>query len=697
MGNIKITLQGGLHADYGIFNLDANMLRYIKVDVITSGDQYVESQEAGYQHGSTSGLRDHEGIKPIDSNIPVWDNYGPTLATKLTNYYKDKIQSMSSDEIWDNYSIYGNQFSLEFDKEEGEQDVAYDGSELSYVSYLNEEVPFDTRVYKTYDLETLYNSGIEMKAYIIHFSKYYYVYNTVSGSQQTLRPLLYYASDLDLYNMGIYEMQESGEEDVTGIPYVRNLIGLEWYRHKSGWHRCEEIYHTVRSFDTTARFNSNVVGAYGDPTNFCEDEESSGNGHDWSQFATNPKDRPTFENYSTKEWGSIPEGFSLWGLGGDHGYYICSNNTPYSDDTTKLPNTYTSVFNPSSKLRWRNSESGGHVHSSEGGNDSLLGVMFRFDKNNNHHLFNTYFPVEGNAHVNSGTADTGKISQIIKYTGSKRPYPKYVGTVLASILANIYIYGDEPSGVIKYVQDIVFLEEHSTIYTKDLVYRAYVSFGNPTNDSEQNQENQENQESTVYTNNDLLLIRGSYYNTYLQSLKNFISDSDDPDKVFNDTNVTLELKECIKNVPIQFKMDYIQPDLNVIGAKSSVRVQNIDGTSFDVVSDGIKPNELYFIDSNDQIQFFRNTKAFRIKWLKSLKIQDDKLIGVYDETLEPTNNPYLGESINYEEGKLGFKVSKLSSYTNGQCYCIYSQNGSFGNILSDLLINDILVPAARIS
>jgi hypothetical protein len=43
MGNIKIKVQGGLHTDYGIFNLDIDMIHYVKVDIITSGAQYVES------------------------------------------------------------------------------------------------------------------------------------------------------------------------------------------------------------------------------------------------------------------------------------------------------------------------------------------------------------------------------------------------------------------------------------------------------------------------------------------------------------------------------------------------------------------------------------------------------------------------------------------------------------------------------
>ena len=528
MGNIKATLQGGLQNDYGIFNLNADMLHYIKVDIITNGGQYVESQEADFQHGSTNGLRDHEGIKPIDFATPNWDTYGPVLATKLTNYFADRINSMATQELWENYSVYGNQFSLEFDIIEGQDDSTYQNVNFSYPSYSNENIDFNGRKYRTYTLSTLYSSGVEMKAYIIHFSKYYYVYNTVSGSQQTLRPLLYYTEDLDTYNMGIYEQTESGSTDSIGIPYVKTLLGIEWYRHKSGWHRCEEIFHSVRSFDTTARVNAAgtgaITGGYGAWNKFCSDEESSGSGHDWSMFASNPADRPTFENYSAKQWASIPEGFSLWGLGGGHEYYINNKNEGHLDDTTKLPNSYTSVFNPQSVKRRRTSREGGHVHGSSGGNDSFIGVMFRLDKNSNHHIFNTYFPVWGNDFNN------GNISQVIKYKGSNPSYPKYVGMILASILTSIYVYGDEPSGTIKYVQDVVYLQDHSTIYTKDVVYRAYVEFG----------------QGSANTSNDLLLMHKSNYKEYVERLKTFITTSeddptnyDDPDKVFNDNKSSL--------------------------------------------------------------------------------------------------------------------------------------------------------------
>jgi hypothetical protein len=90
---------------------------------------------------------------------------------------------MATQELWENYSVYGNQFSLEFDIIEGQDDSTYQNVNFSYPSYSNENIDFNGRKYRTYTLSTLYSSGVEMKAYIIHFSKYYYVYNTVSGSQ----------------------------------------------------------------------------------------------------------------------------------------------------------------------------------------------------------------------------------------------------------------------------------------------------------------------------------------------------------------------------------------------------------------------------------------------------------------------------------------------------------------------------------
>jgi hypothetical protein len=51
---------------------------------------------------------------------------------------------------------------------------------------------------------------------------------------------------------------------------------------------------------------------------------------------------------------------------------------------------------------------------------------------------------------------------------------------------------------------------------------------------------------------------------------------------------------------------------------------------------------------------------------------------------------------NYNEGRLDFETTGFTVAKNGQCYSIYSYRGSFGNVLYDLLTNDILVPTARV-
>ena len=91
MANITITLEAGLTNDYGVFNLNLDMIRdpeknYLSVDIISDGDQFVESENSEFQHGGTTNYRNHEGIKPIDSDTHNWENYGPTLVNKLKNY-----------------------------------------------------------------------------------------------------------------------------------------------------------------------------------------------------------------------------------------------------------------------------------------------------------------------------------------------------------------------------------------------------------------------------------------------------------------------------------------------------------------------------------------------------------------------------------------------------------------------------------
>ena len=59
MANITITLEAGLTNDYGVFNLDLDIIKdpeknYLSVDIISDGDQFVESENSEFQHGGNT-------------------------------------------------------------------------------------------------------------------------------------------------------------------------------------------------------------------------------------------------------------------------------------------------------------------------------------------------------------------------------------------------------------------------------------------------------------------------------------------------------------------------------------------------------------------------------------------------------------------------------------------------------------------
>ena len=89
MANINIILEAGLTNDYGVFNLNSDMLYCLNVDIISNGDQFVESENSEFQHGGNTNYKDHEGIKPIDSNTSDWPKYGSILGNELSKYIKN--------------------------------------------------------------------------------------------------------------------------------------------------------------------------------------------------------------------------------------------------------------------------------------------------------------------------------------------------------------------------------------------------------------------------------------------------------------------------------------------------------------------------------------------------------------------------------------------------------------------------------
>lgn len=673
MANIKITLEAGLTNDYGVFNLDLDMIKnpeknYLSVDIISDGDQFVESENSEFQHGGNTNYKDHEGIKPIDSDTHYWENYGPILVNKLKNYINSLIKNTyQSGELWEDYTKYANQFEVIFSGEDNNSS----SKDYEYISYNNQlvNVKDTNKTIKTYSLKKGYE-GIGIETYIIHFSKYYNIYSLISGSQKVLRPLLYYSEDLDTYNIGIN----------GNAPYLKYLTCLNFYR--DGTNRKERLYIDLADYN----IENNIYDCNTDKmTNIVHSVEDNGDGHHWSQFSTNPDNRPTFETKFEEQLNKMPTGFFPLGFYYKYnGYWFDKTNTG-SEEVKSLPEVWKNTFISSDdKFNVTTHRSDGNIfnpYNNAGligggteGKYAFIGLMYRYDKNKNWHIFNSYFPIELPPKKQE---KLNLITQYIHYkTGTTIKYPKTLGLIISSILTSMYIYKDESAQNIKYISDIVFLGNHSTIYTKDIIYKIYKSKNTDNN-------------GNVVTDNDLLLFHKIKYNKYIEELQTYVQDED---KTFSNNNVNAIIKSGVKNIPLQFKLNYLQPELNTIGDISSVRVCKITGEEISCSTDIVKPNQLYYLDNNNNINNINSN--FTIKWLESLEEKDGVLLGKLDSKLKDTPNSNIWDMFNYDDGNLGFENNEIIGKSIPR-YAIKTDK-EYDNIFFDLLTNDILLPAARI-
>ena len=657
MANINIILEAGLTNDYGVFNLNSHMLSCLNVDIISNGDQFVESENSEFQHGGNTNYKDHEGIKPIDSNTSDWPKYGSILGKELSKYIKNISYTQESKELWEDYKDYSNQFKIRFDIESKSASEDYE-----YISYNNQivNVKDNKKEIVTYQLSEESNI-IGIETYIIHFSKYYNIYSLISGSQKVLRPLLYYSEDLDTYNIGIN----------GNAPYLKYLTCLNFYRE--GINIKERLYIDLVDYNKeTGSYNCNDEN---NVTNIISSVEYNSDIHHWSQFRTNLDNRSTFETKFEEQLNKMPTGFYLLGFQDKrNGYWFDKTNTGSEPEGKYFPQEWQNTFGKRSGFNisvHRTHDNGGLIGGNPQDNTGFIGFMYRYDKNKNWHIFNTYIPLY---------RDQMTIKDNIIYGNGNgdQYYPKSAGLIISSILTSMYVYKDESAQNIKYISDIVFLGNHSTTYTKDIVYKIY-----------KNEKTDENNKEV--TDNDLLLFHKVQYSTYITQLQEYTKD--DNDKTFSNNNINAVIKSGVKNIPLQFKLNYLQPELNSIGDIASVKVCKITGEEINCSNDGVKSNQLYYLDNNNNINTINSN--FTIKWLESLEEKDNKiLLGKLDPKLGNTSNSLIQDMFNYDDGNLGFEYNEILRKSIPR-YSIKT-NDSYGSIFFDLLTNDVLLPAARI-
>ena len=690
--NLKLSVNLGLQNTYGVFKLNPTIAaNKVNIDIYTSGKTYVESEETSAMHAGESYYKEFEGLNPIDST--EWDlkGLGKIYIDKMLTYFmseKDNgVEGAEGVELYDvdSYNNYKNQFQITFGEttsqesesqenpqqgdsqenpQENSQENSQDQSEVKkYYDYKHNIITItdaDECIHKTWG-EINGSSYLYGKIKIINLSKYYNVYSIDNTVQSPLlRPLLYNANDLEKYNIGIMNV------DNTDIPYIKYLWCLSHFFGQEGGGGTEsaQFDNDIYLYDQQNNyFNAQEVPMASTWIEWGEDDDV----YDVSTFNTNLGGYPTLRNRSKDWWDNqFPKGFVLFGM-----RWESDTSQTFNKDGKRstnqinfqLPSDYRNTFNllDNTYNFWNK-----YVKDGEGGTP-LLGLVYNGDSVGNIHFINNWFAVTAPKY--------GQPRQEINYKeDAKNLHPKYIGIVVASVLANIYMYTDSVGNSISYISDIVYLKNYNTLYTKDVIYEASAS----TQDADET--------------NQLVVFHSTTLKDYVDAVKGHFSDNEK--KLISNNNVSAEVKSCIKNVPIQFKMSYTEPGMELVGVKSAkAKVRTIDGKEYDVVLNNNSKEELYQINttSSGVTADIINSK-FKVKYLKSLKQDGNLLRGEFDDTIPEEVCPDICQTFQLDGDQLGFKNT---SYTGKPCYSIvtsFNKDLNYTHFVKD----EVMVPFAKL-
>lgn len=631
--NLSIRVNVGLQNDWGIFNLSGvensiNAYTNIYVEVITDGSKYVDNTDATFRHAATSPYRELQSILPVVSNEEgqvVWDiPKGKKLKQVLNGYYPVETPADESD-LWegvDNYKKYVNTFEVTFEPDTGTYGETVPDR---YYNYRSTPVLFSGKKYikKTLN-DVVGNNCIQANVDLLHFSKYYNIYTYSPNPIPTLRPLVYDVESLSKYGMTL---------DRNNRVYLNNLLMMRMNADDS-W---EEIgfAHTIYREDQGCYSTDYEV-------NHWANGRYISNGS--TMFRSTPATGSPFvlegEEESFKKF--MPEGFSLMGMWNncEDGIILGPEENPYTYNGKTLPTTYTSIFDTT----------GGTVkynfYGLEDNSQSKVRLTFIYygDQQDNFRIFNDYFYVRANRK---------NIFQDICYNSSRSgKMPRTLGIALTSVLVNLYVYSSQAAEAsdIPYISDCVFLNPNQTLYTKDIVYKAYVS---------------KNTDNT-----DLLIFRGYKFRDYIDKVKQMsrlerVKVNSDDTYNSSDKNITPNIDGCIKNIPLQLNINYLEPNIESVGASDSItRVFRIDGTHKDVYGWVPEDSKLYQLDITDDGQYKINTlgKSFTINYIKEpFTVNDDgTFTAEFDENVTPEPNTFLYNMFGYDGETLTFKKTKAT-------------------------------------
>ncbi len=100
--------------------------------------------------------------------------------------------------------------------------------------------------------------------------------------------------------------------------------------------------------------------------------------------------------------------------------------------------------------------------------------------------------------------------------------------------------------------------------------------------------------------NKLISLHDIHFDDYITRVK---ANSRVQDNQINDSNITLTIQGCVKNNPIQYKLEYLIPkydDLAFEGSTTAM-VLKADGSRVPAQSTNFDKDKLYWLDENNKV------------------------------------------------------------------------------------------------
>lgn len=689
--NTRISVEPGLQNTYQVFNLNAGEVnKHINVEVIIDGDQYVESDIPQIMHASSSNFKQFEGINNENSNIWELANYGKKFKSLLVRYfnnYADTIDSSTGTDIYEDkeaYKNYKNQFTVIFKDVEDNPNNAKPCDDGQYLGYKQNPITTKDKRYILKSLENINGSEddkyIFINTNIIHYSKYYNIYKSSDISVPVLQPVLYTKEDLDKLNMTIHNKNAFINSLSMFTAWNDQDNNKKDYRREYLYECSETNDNTYGEFsiNSDADISKNFSHTAGVEWDYSQFKQSSYNKHFVTELSEVSEEM--YNDY-------FPNGFMFFTLSKEreeHGNIgIDFNNGKNTDNFNELaPSLWRSRFLASSTNTYNYCISNYGYANKKENNSILAGLYYRGDKEDNVHLLNCWFILKARNDNNNKRM----ITQEISYKDSYTKKPKYIGTCIASVFVNIYHYVQDSNLPITQIIDTVYLNEHNTTYTKDMVYRiSTTDIGDPK------------EKDTNIWPNTLLVFKGIEYRSYVELVKQNTGADNDP-QYSGDKNVNAVIHSCVKNVPLQYKLTYKEPNTDLVNANNDFfLLKTIDNPLDTRIYGKLSTNKLYQLDyDTDGKPIIDSLKStFKIKYLKSIALDPNTKIisGEFSTEFEQENNPKMSSTwdINNYLTLSNYKYKNVAN----RYYSIVTNNDSFHIAFADFDKDEVLLPFAK--